>query len=259
VNYVKSKDGTSIAFERTGQGPAVVIVCGVLGDHTQQTPLAALLAEHFTVYNYDRRGHGESGFTEPHAAEREFEDLEAMLDEAGGSAFVYGTSGLGIESLYAAAWGLAPKMKKLAIWEPPFILDGIRPRPENYRERLSSLLAEGRRGDMVELFMADGVGMPREFVQQMRQAAWWPAQEAAAHTLLHDAIVLGDWSLPKERIANVAVPTLVIDGGTTPWITAAAEAVASALPNAQRHTIAGQPHTVDHEALAPVLISFFES
>jgi len=258
VYHVESKDGTSIAFERSGQGPAVVVVGGVLADHSQQAPLAALLAERFTVFNYDRRGHGESGFTEPYAAEREFEDLEAVLDEAGGPAFVYGTSGPGIEALYAAAWRLAPKMKKLALWEPPFILDGSRPKPEHYRERLSSLLAEGRRGDMVELFMVTA-GMPREMVHQMRQAPWWPAQEAVAHTLVYDATVIGDFSFPEARIADVDVPTLVIDGGTTPWLTEAAEAVAAALPNARRHSIAGQPHNVDHEAMAPVLISFFET
>jgi len=259
MNRVTSRDGTSIAFDHAGQGPAVVIVGGVLGDRSQQAPLAALLAEQFTVYNYDRRGHGESGFTEPHSEEREFEDLEAMLDAAGGSALVYATSGCAIESLYAAASGLGSRMRKLALWEPPFILDGSRPRPERYLERLRALLAEGRRGDVVELFMADAVGMPREVVAQMRQAPWWPMQEAAAHTLVNDAIVIGDFSFPRERVATVTTPTLVIDGGTTPWLTEAADAVASTLPDARRHTIAGQPHNVDHEALAPVLISFFGS
>lgn len=108
MQHVTSKDGTIIAYEKTGQGPAVVIVGGILGDHHQQTGLAQLLASHFTVYNIDRRGHGESGFREPYAVEREFEDLEAILDEAGGSAFVYGTSGLGVLALYAAAAGLSP-------------------------------------------------------------------------------------------------------------------------------------------------------
>jgi len=103
MQHVTSKDGTIIAYEQSDQGPALVIVGGVLGDHHQQAGLAALLAENFTVYNIDRRGHGESGLTVPYAVEREVEDIDAFITEAGGSAFVYGTSGLGVLSLEAAA------------------------------------------------------------------------------------------------------------------------------------------------------------
>lgn len=260
MDYLTSKDGTRIAYEKIGQGPALVIVCGILGDHTQQAGLAQLLSEHFTVYNFDRRGHGESGFTEPHAVEREFEDLDTLLNEAGGSAFVYGTSGLGVLAMYAAAWGLSHKFKKLAIWEPPYILEGSgHLPPKDYRERLISLLSQGQRGDMVELFMSEAVGMPIEFVSMMRTQPWWPAQEAVAHTLIQNADIMGDFSMPKEQLAAVSVPTLVIDGGQTPWISYAAQAVATALPNAQRYTIAGQPHNVADEAMAPVLIEFFQS
>jgi pimeloyl-ACP methyl ester carboxylesterase len=257
MGSVTSKDGTVIAFDRTGTGPAVVIVGGVLGDRSQQAPLAALLAERFTVYNYDRRGHGESGDTLPYAVEREIEDLDAMITEAGGEACVYGTSGLAILSLEAAARGLAPKMKKLALWEPPYYVDDSHPpTPKDYKEQLTELLSSGRRGDMVELFMTQAVGMPAEFVAQMRNAPWWPLQEAAAHTLIYDATIVGDHSLPV-GLASVTVPTLVIDGGTTPWLSNAAEAVAATLPNAQRRTLPGQPHNVAPEAVAPVLAEFF--
>jgi pimeloyl-ACP methyl ester carboxylesterase len=259
MSQVISKDGTAIAFEKSGEGPAVIVVGGVLGDRSQQAPLAALLAEHFTVYNYDRRGHGESGDTPPYAGEREFEDLESLINETGESIFVYGTSGCAILSLKAAAWGLAPRIKKLAMWEPPFILEGSRPPiPRDYKEQLISLLAAGRRGDMIELFMVEGVGMPREFVIQMRQAPRWPAQEALAHTLINDATLQGDFSLPTDEIARVQVPTLVLDGGQTPWLSQAAQAVASALPNAQHCTISGQPHNVDPGAIAPGLVKFFK-
>lgn len=259
MDQVTSKDGTSIAFERSGQGPAVVVVGGVLGDHSQQAPLAALLAPHFTVYNYDRRAHGESGNTEPYAVEREIEDLDAVINEAGGSAYVYGTSGPGILALYAAAAGLAPKIKKLAVWEPPFIVDDSRPPvPQDYKERLDSLMSQGRRGDMVELFFVEAVGIPSEFVSQMRQAPFWPAQEALAHTVIYNATIMGDFSLPRTRLAAVTTPTLVIDGGQTPWLSHAAEAVAEALPHAERRTISDQPHNVDPAAMAPVLVEFFQ-
>jgi len=259
MSQVLSKDGTVIAFEKLGQGPAVIVVGGQLGDRSQQAPLAALLSSHFTVYNYDRRGHGESGFTAPYAVEREIEDLEALINEAGGSALVYGTSGCAVLALEAAAWGLVPKTKKLALWEPPYILDDSRPPvPQDYQEQLTSLLSQGRRGDMVELFMTAAVGMPGAIVAQMRQAPWWPAQEALAHTLIYDAALMGDFSLPYARVASVTVPTLVIDGGQTPWLSHAAQAVASALPNSQRRTLSGQPHNVEASAIAPVLVEFFK-
>src|SRR5437588_7254048 len=144
MQHVTSKDGTIIAYEQSGQGPALVVVGGVLGDHQQQAGLAALLAEYFTVYNIDRRGHGESGFTAPYAVEREVEDIDALITEAGGSAFVYGTSGPGVLSIEAAARGLSPKMKKLAVWEPPYILEGSLPSvAEEYKEQASPSLRGG--------------------------------------------------------------------------------------------------------------------
>lgn len=259
MEKVTSKDGTTIVFERSGKGPAVVLVGGILGDHSQQAPVAELLAEHFTVFNYDRRGHGQSGDTPPYGVEREIEDLEAIIKEAGSSAFVYGTSGCGVLALEAAAHGLASKMKKLAMWEPPYIVDDSRPpAPRDYKEQLTELLSAGRRGDMLELFFTKAVGLPVEFVAQMRQAPFWPAQEALAHTLINNAMIMGDFSIPAQRIATVNVPILVIDGGETLWLSHAAQAVADALPNAQRQTLKGQPHNVDPDAIAPTLIEFFK-
>ena len=259
MSKTTSNDGTTIVFDRSGRGPAVVLVGGILGDRSQQAPLATLLAEHFTVFNYGRRGHGESSDTPPYAVEREMEDLEAVIKEAGDSAFVYGTSGCAVLALEAAAHGLAPKIKKLALWEPPYVVDDSRPPvPQDYQVQLTNLLSAGRRGDMVELFFTKAVGLPVEFVAQMRQAPFWPAQEALAHTLIYNAMIMGDFSLPAEQVATVTVPTLVIDGGTTPWLSHAADAVANTLPNAQRRTLKGQPHNVAPEAIAPALVEFFK-
>jgi hypothetical protein len=149
-------------------------------------------------------------------------------------------------------------MRKLAVWEPPYILEGSRPPiPKDYRTQLTEMLSSGRRGDMVELFMTEAVGMLGEFVSQMRQAPWWSAQEALAHTLVYDAELMGDYSLPASRLTLVTVPALVIDGGETPWLSGAAQAVAKALPHAQRRTLKGQPHNVDAAAIATVLEEFF--
>jgi hypothetical protein len=256
----KSKDGTAIAYDKSGHGPAVVIVGGVIGDRSQQAPVAELLAKDFTVFNFDRRAHGESGDTPPYAVEREIEDIDAVIQAAGGSAFVYGTSGPGVLALYAAAAGPGSKIKKLAIWEPPFIVDASRPKVRSdYKAHLTSLLKEGRRGDMVEAFFTEAVGMPGQFVAQMRQAPWWSGQEALAHTTIYDATIMGDYSLPRAQLARIKVSTVVIDGDTSPWLSRSADAVASALPKGQRRTLAGQQHNVDPAAIAPALVEFFKS
>jgi hypothetical protein len=259
-NKVKSKDGTAIAYDKSGHGPAVVIVGGVIGDRSQQAPVAELLASDFTVFNFDRRAHGESENREPYAVDREIEDIDAMLREAGGAAFVYGTSGPGVLALHAAAAAPGGKMKKLAIWEPPFIVDNSRPMVRSdYKAHLTALLKEGRPGDMVELFFTDAVGMPAQFVAQMRQAPWWSAQEALAYTTIYDATIMGDYSMPRAVIERIRVPTLVLDGGQMPWLTSSANAVASVLPNAQRRTLAGQQHNVDPAAIAPAISEFFKN
>jgi pimeloyl-ACP methyl ester carboxylesterase len=259
-HQVESRDGTVIAYEKSGHGPAVVILGGVLGDRSQQAPVAELLAKEFTVFNFDRRGHGESEDNPPYAVEREIEDIDAVLDAAGGSAFVYGTSGPGVLALHAASAAPGAKMQRLAIWEPPFIVDSSRPKVRSdYKAELESRLAQGRRGDMVELFFTEAVGLPAEFVAQMRQAPWWAAQEGMAHTTIYDATLMGDYSLPRAKVAAVQVPTLVLDGGQSPWLTASADAVAAALANGQRRTLAGQQHNVEPAAIAPALIAFFKS
>ena len=257
MDTVVSSDGTAIAFDRAGDGSPVILVNAGPTDRTANAPLAGLLAPHFTVLNYDRRGRGDSGDTAPYAVDREYEDLAAVIDEAGGSAQVFGSSGGGIFALEAAARGLA--ITKLAVWEPPYVLDGTRPPvPADYRQQLVELLAAGRRGDMVGLFLTEAVGLPAEFVAPMRQSPFWPSMEAVAHALVYDAAIVGDFSLPTARVATVKVPTLVLDGGQTPWLSATAEELAAALPDPQRRTLEGQPHDVDAAALAPALTVFFD-
>jgi len=258
MDKVHSKDGTKIAFDRSGKGPAVILVCGGSVDHTSNAPLAALLAEHFTVCNYHRRGRGESGDTPPYAVAREVEDIEAVISAAGGSAYLYGSSSGGVLALEAARQNPAT-ITKLALWEPPYILEGSRPRPPADTARTyTELVAAGRRGDAVEFFMAKVVGLPPEFVAFARTQPWWPIQESLAHTLAYDATIMGDYALPTERVAAVTTPTLVIAGGASPaWMRETAQAVTDILPNGQTRTLEGQQHDVAAEAIAPVLVEFF--
>jgi pimeloyl-ACP methyl ester carboxylesterase len=256
MDTVTSRDGTTLAFERLGEGSPVVLVCGGSTDRMANAPLAALLAERLTVLNYDRRGRGDSGDTPPYEVEREVEDIAAVIDAAGGSAALYGTSSGGVLALEAAASGLL--LTKLAVWEPPFILDESRRPPADTAKTFHDLVAEGRRGDAVEFFMSKVVGLPPEFVAGARTAPFWASQEALAHTLEYDATIMGDYSVPTDRAAGVTAPTLVIDGGASfETMGEAAQALVEALPDGRRRTLEGQEHNVDPNALAPVLVEFF--
>ncbi len=253
-----SKDGTPIAYDRLGSGPAVVLVCGASVTRGANAALAEVLAERFTVFNYERRGRGDSGDTLPYAVEREFEDLEAVLTEAGGSAAVFGASSGAVLVLRAAAHGL--NITKLALWEPPFSLDPDGPRRQKeYATALGEHLAAGRLGDAAALFM-QLVGVPAAMIAQFRQSPMWPAMEGTARSLAYDAAVMGDSQLPAEAAAAITVPMLVLAGGASPeFLTNAAEATAAAVPGARRQTLAGQDHNFDAGVLGPVVADFFAS
>jgi pimeloyl-ACP methyl ester carboxylesterase len=260
MSTVTSRDGTTIAFDRTGDGPAVILVTGAFGDRTHMAPLAALLAPRFTVYAYDRRGRGGSGDTAPYAVEREIDDIEALVDHAGGSAYAYGISSGAVLALHAAR--ALPGITRLAMYEPPFIVDGsYQPLPEDFLDRVKELTATGRGGDAIELFLTF-IGVPAQEVAQMRGEPFWLALEAVAHTLVYDLTVMGGTQRGEPLPAKwelLTTPTLVADGGATPqpYIRPAADAVAALLPHARRHTIAGQDHAVAPDAIAPVLIDYF--
>ena len=262
LETVASKDGTSIAFERTGEGPVVILVAGALSDRSMNAPLATRLAGRFTVINYDRRGRGASGDTQPYAVEREVEDLEALIEKAGGTACLYGISSGAVLALEAST-RLPAKVRKLVLYEPPFVVDASRPRvPQDFVKRVTAMVAEGRRGDAVEYFMVDAVGFPAAQMPQMNKAPMWPGLEKVAHTLAYDVLVMGDTQagkpLPEKRWAAAKAPTLVISGGRSEaWLRNAADALDDVLPRAERQTLEGQDHGVQAAAIAPVLEEFF--
>ena len=261
MNKVTSRDGTQIAYDKRGAGPAVILVDGALCYRSfgPMTGLAELLAPHFTVYNYDRRGRGDSSDTQPYSLAREIEDLEALIDEAGGAAFVFGTSSGGALALEAAAQ-LGSKIKKLAMYEPPYdSSEGVRPAWREYRRNLANLLSEGRKGEAAALFMRS-VGTPEEQIEGMRHAPIWPMFEAVAPTLAYDAAALGEErSVPSQRAGQVRVPTLVLNGTVIPFMETTAKEIAKAVPGAEQRTLEGQSHDVNLEVLAPVLIEFFNT
>lgn len=259
---VTSKDGTSIAFDRSGTGPAVILVGGALSERSAWAPLAKLLAPHFTVVAYDRRGRGDSGDTAPYAVDREIEDIYALIEDAGGTAFVHGQSSGAVLALEATV-RLPDKVTKLSLYEPPFIIDDSRsPPPEGFAEHIDELIAADARGEAVEYWMADIVGAPPEMVTEMKASPLWPGLEALAHTLPYDIDVLGPNMsgnpLPAEHWADMTAPVLVMDGGASPaWIRHTAETLADALPYAEHKTLAGQTHSAAPEVLEPELEAFF--
>lgn len=260
MSKVTSKDGTVIAYEKTGQGPELILVDGALTYRSfgPMPELAKLLASNFTVTTYDRRGRGESGDSKPYALEREVEDLNALIDAAGGSAYVYGISSGACLALKSAIW-LGRKVSKLAIYEAPYdSAKGASQAWKDYRTQLAKLLSEDRRGDAVVLFM-QFVGTPDAQIEGMRHAPVWPMFEAVAPTLVYDAAAMGvDRLVPVEQAARVAVPALVMNGQMGhPFMLDTAKALAKAIPHAQLRTLEGQRHDVDSKVLAPVLVEFF--
>src|SRR5216684_21717 len=223
MKKVQSADGTTIAFDQLGMGPAVILVGGALEQRamdSETAQLAPLLAQHFTVFHYDRRGRGDSSDTLPYAVEREVEDIEALINEAGGSAFVFGHSSGAVLALEAARL-LPIKITKLAVYEPPFIIDDSRPPvPQDYVAHLNELIAAGRRSEAVEYFMTDAMLVPAEMVTQMRNTPMWPQLEPVAHTIPYDGTIRGDTMSGNpstlRKWASVTVPTLVIVGGASP-------------------------------------------
>jgi pimeloyl-ACP methyl ester carboxylesterase len=265
MNMVTSKDGTKIAFDKTGSGPAIILVNGAMQFRAFDpfmAKFAALLSEHFTVYNYDRRGRGESGDTQPFAKEREIEDLQAMVADAGGKAMVLGFSSGSAVALDAAA--VTPGITRVAVYEPPFIVDDSRPPlPADYVAHLNQLVADGKRDEAVMYFLKVAVGIPAEYLSGMDQNPGWDTMLQIAHTIAYDGSFVADIMqgkpLPTNRWATVTAPTLVIEGSdSVMFFHTGADALAGVLKNASRKTLEGQTHEVDPNVLAPVIIDFFK-
>ena len=257
LNRVTSKDGTQIAVEKSGIGPALVIVDGAMCSRAfgPSEATAAALSGDFTVYRYDRRGRGDSTDTKPFAVAREIEDLAAVIAEAGGLASVYGiSSGAGL-ALEAAAEGTP--IDKLVLFEPPYTAEsGDATQQREETRQMDQLLERGRNGAAVELFLS-WVGMPEEAVAQMRSSPVWPAMEALAPTIAYDNAAMGDGTVPRDKARRVGTPTLVIAGSlSSEELRHAARTVAEAIPGARYRDLVGQSHAAAPESIAPLLREF---
>jgi pimeloyl-ACP methyl ester carboxylesterase len=254
VAFAASKDGTRIAFEKVGSGPALVIVGGALSDRTGAKPLVGTLSDRFTIYMYDRRGRGESGDTKPYAVDREIEDLGALIGHAGNQAYVYGVSSGAALALQGAAKLGPTKVPKLAIYEPPYGQDkGVF---NDQKERVNQLVQTGKPGDAAAFFFS-AIGTPPQALEDMKRAPTWQGISRMDFTLAYDYAVLGDGGVP-DTVKLITVPTLVLDGEKSlPFMHQAADRIAELIPNARRQTLRGQSHHAAPETIAPLLIEFF--
>ncbi|MGW2641064.1 alpha/beta fold hydrolase [Streptomyces sp. NPDC001348] len=253
-----SADGTTITYETTGRGPALILVSGAMSTGHTMLPLAQRLADSFQAVVYDRRGRGGSGDTAPYAVEREVEDIAALIDTVGGEAALYGISSGGALVLQAAASGLP--VRQVAVYETPYALDEKdAERRAEYTRNLTEALAQGRPGDAVALFLRL-TGLAESMIERARQSPMWADMEAVAPTLAYDDAVMGGGLVPRDRLAAITVPVLAVAGAASPdWLRGATHAVAEAAPRGTYRELADQTHMVDPDVLAPVLTEFFTS
>jgi pimeloyl-ACP methyl ester carboxylesterase len=258
---VTSADGTKIAYEKAGSGPALLVVDGAMC-YRSFGPAAALakqLQDRFTVYTYDRRGRGESGDTKPYSVHREIEDIAALIGAAGGSVNVFAMSSGAALSLEAAS--KLDGIEKLAIYEAPFIVDDTHPPRVGFQETLDEHIAKNDRSGALKFFMKT-VGAPSIMVAVMSLTPPWKKLKAVAHTLPYDARVVGDRGLghplPPNAWPGATMPVLAFIGGKSPKVMHnAQQAIVDQLPDASLVELPGQTHMVKAPVVAPHLSQFY--
>jgi pimeloyl-ACP methyl ester carboxylesterase len=254
---VRSLDGTEIAFETTGSGAPLILVGGAFNDRRSQAagaPLAALLADRFTVYSYDRRGRGGSSDTTPYATAREVEDLAAVISAANDAAFVFGHSSGALLAFDAAAQRVP--ISKLVLHEPPLIFEAERAQAlAKLADQLDETVKANRREEAVELFL-QAMGLPKEQIEQLRKSSAWPGEQLA-HTLSYDLRLAARGASRLEQAKTVSTATLAVNGGASPaWMRESVKRLAHALPAGRHVTLEGQTHTVDPRLVAATIAAF---
>ena len=259
---ITSKDSSTIAYEKAGHGPSLILVNGALSFRKSRgvKELVDKLAQDFTVTSYDRRGRGESGDASSYEVENEIQDIEAIIKEAGEPAFLFGvSSGAALALLTAEKLG-AKNVKKIALYEPPFGFADVLGRKEydEEKKKINELVEANKPGDAIAVFF-ESLGTKPEQIEGMKQSPDWKDMKSVGHTLVYDFEILGNGSIPVDHAKNVKVPTLVMDGEKSlEFMHTATKTLAKNIPDAQHKTLKGQTHELSPEIVAPVLKAFFK-
>lgn len=262
LNNIESKDGTYIAFDKSGKGPALIIVSGALSYRAmdEDKKLVSAFSKYFTVYVYDRRGRGESTDTEPYSVDREIEDIEGLIKDAGGSAYLFGVSSGAALSLLAASKLGKAKVSKLALYEPPYGTDSEKDKKEyaEQRKRVNELIDTGKPGDAATFFF-QSIGIPKDAFENIQKSPQWPLMKSIEHTLAYDFAVLNDGAIPVDAAKKATMPALVMNGDKSfDFMSVAAKNLSDTMPDAQWKTLKDQTHQAAAEVIVPVLREFFE-
>jgi pimeloyl-ACP methyl ester carboxylesterase len=260
MNTVQSKDGTTLAYDVYGSGPALIYITGASCFRSFMPIVqdAKAFAKEFTVYNYDRRGRGDSTDTQPYAIEREVEDIEALIDAAGGKASLYGHSSGAVLALEAAL-RFGDKIDKVVMYDASYVHDEAEKSEYNHlSQQVHKLLQDGKNAQAMTTFLK-AIGMPTVFVYLMRLMPGWKTMTALAPTLAYDIALTRDLP-PVDRASAVTVPVQVMAGEKSPTgIHHVASQLTQAIPGATFIQLTGQDHMVSAKALMPALVSFLKS
>jgi pimeloyl-ACP methyl ester carboxylesterase len=247
METVRSADGTTIAFDRSGQGPALVLVTGAFTDRSSTKALAARLAPDFTVYEYDRRGRGDSEDRPDYSIAREVDDLAALIGAAGGSACVFGHSSGGALALEAATREVP--VRKLAVYEPPYTAGPT----DELADQFAALAASGREGEVAERWLTM-MGTPPPVLEQMKAGPYWAHMCSFAHTLPYELRLCNNGAVPRDRLARITAPTLALAGGASDsWAAEVARTIAATIPDAEHRVLEGQGHGAADDVIVPIL------
>jgi pimeloyl-ACP methyl ester carboxylesterase len=242
MEYVRSKDGTSIAYERSGQGPPLVLIHGAAADHTRWMPILQELGKHFTVYAVDRRGRGRSGDVEPYTIEREYEDVVAVVDSIPGPVNLLGHSYGALCSLEASL--RTSTLQQLVLYEPPISTDVKKKNPPDAIDKMNSYLHVGEREKALLFFLQEIVGIPKKEINAMRLIPRWSFRVATAHTIPREEVSVGSYIFKPERFSNMETPTLLLLGGDSPtFFRATIEILRKTIPNSRIAILPGQGHS----------------
>lgn len=259
MQTTQSRDGTRLAYDVYGSGPPLIYITGAscFRSFWPVVQDAKAFASEFTVYNYDRRGRGDSTDTRPYAVEREVEDIAAMIGAAGGRAHLYGHSSGAVLALEAAL-SLGAMVDRVVMYDPSYAHDEAeQAQYSKLSQQVDALLGAGKNARAMTTFLR-GIGMPAAFVFLIRLLPGWRTMAALAPTLAYDIALTRDLP-PLERAARVAVPVQVVVGEKSPpAIHSVGRQLAAAIPGAALLQLAGQDHLASAKAVLPVLAGFLK-